>query len=107
MRDAQWDIIKAFAAADPLTAEQFAELRQMLPVAPEKAFPGPRRLSVDEARVHLGGEGKPLSRTKLYELERDGQIVGIRLGRRLVFGSDDLDKYLHSCRSKKRRGHYA
>jgi len=63
-----------------------------------KDGPHSKRLSVRQAQEYLG-----IGRTTLHEEVKAGRIPVIRIGRRLLFDSRDVDVYLAACKTKKNR----
>lgn len=59
--------------------------------------PSPRAFAYSFAEARkLGGP----SRSRAYELEREGKLVFVRMGRRTKIDGDSLRAYLASCRAK-------
>lgn len=70
------------------------ELRARLIPPPESK---PRRMSREEAEGYLG-----ISSPFLWRLTATGRIPAIRIGRRVLYDSTDLDAFLASCKRRKR-----
>lgn len=58
----------------------------------------PLMFQVSEACKRLG-----IGRTLLYELLRDGQLIGVRIGRRTVIPAAELDRFASDLYDKARR----
>ena len=59
----------------------------------------PLGLSLSEAGKALGGAGKPLSRTSIYRLARDGDLEKFKVGGRTLIAVDSIKRYVSRQRA--------
>jgi hypothetical protein len=59
----------------------------------------PLGLSLSEAGKALGGAEKPLSRTSIYRLARDGNLEKFKVGGRTLIAVDSIKRYVSQQRA--------
>jgi hypothetical protein len=59
----------------------------------------PLGLSFAEAGRALGGQEKPLSRTSIYRLCRDGELEKFRIRNRTLIAVDSIKRYVSQQRA--------